>query len=1156
MPKSIYTHILIVLIVLGFGFWALNPPSKTIKFGKDLAGGMSLVYQVTIGPNENPKDVIEKTIEVLKRRVDPDGLMEISMVQAGNDRIEITMPLPSERVKELKRVFDDKVASLARNKITDARVDQVMRLPQAEREKQLTELSNENPGRLKLLQEAASLFDTAQTKRTELAAATDQAAKDKLVGEVAEAEIKYDEARAKVLKTALSADDIMRVVQASRRQREIEGEGKKMELMDSPRMIAEKSLLRDHPEAADEIRSILAAYDAYAKERTTLDDPNDLARLIKGAGVLTFRITVEPSTTALDIARLRREFHELGPRNVRSTEAKWCKINQIDGWLRSKAEIDYVTKDPENVTPRFFADRGYVAEYRTGEYWILCWDTRNSRITPADGEYTVTKAGQTTDQVGRPAVSFEMSAAGGVLMNNLTGQHVNEKMAVLLDDEVYTAPNLKSQIGNRGVIEGDFPQEEINYIRRVLSAGSLTAKLSENPISTDSVGPQLGKDNLEKGYKSGVIAFIVVSAFMVVYYFSCGIIAVIALACAGFLMVAMMAAQHTSFTLPAIAGIVLTFGQAVDANVLVYERMREELKTGHDMKTATRIGFSKALPAIVDANVSHLIICFVLYNLGTQEIRGFAVALAVGVLATLFSALVFSRLIFRILVDAGHWKHATMLPMVIPALQRALEPHINWLRLRPVFITITVIWVVLSLGMSKFVGQNLLDTEFRGGTQVTLQLGADSKGHQITMTRAQAAERLKQVDKDGSDRQLKELAAGEVLPVNPQSDGVTSDKFRFRSLADQADIVLAALQNAFKDVIQTEPALTFTGSESDNLPRTAHALTANTATESVGQPIPGDTAGFKGGVAIVLENIEPPVPLDQLKQRLDRRRLSEFSETLERKREVRMLEGDEKTGVKSAVILVQDPNVTAFDNQDLFDREVMGREWKLVRSALAQAGQVADVQTFSPAVAESFKTKAIMSVVGSIFLLIIYIWFRYGAPRWALAATLPVLTDVVGMVGAVAIARWLHDNPGTNALARQALLLPFAININMVAAILTMAGFSLNDKVIILDRIRENKGKLKYASAPIVNNSINQTLSRTMITSGLILMTTLVLYFFGGEAIRGFAFVFTVGAVLGTFSSIALAAPLVWSRKVEGPPSPPTPGVPITTSRSLATTAG
>lgn len=1154
MPKSIYTHLLIVLAVLGLALYALYPPKKTIKFGKDLAGGVSLVYQVTVGPGENPKDVIGKTIEVLKRRVDPDGLMEISMVQAGNDRIEITMPLPSEDVKKLQKEFDDRLARLARNRITDSRVDQVMRMAKEQREKELTELSNGNPERLKLLQEAAADFDTSEAKRAERAAETDTAKKAALVPVVAEAEMKYDEARKKVLDTALSAEDIMRVVQASPRQRMV-GEGKDVATLPSPREVAEKQLYQAHPEAKDEIKSILDAYKAYAEQRTTLDDPNDLVRLIKGAGVLTFRITVDPGTSALDVQKLRQEFRDLGPRNIRTTEAKWCRLNQIDGWLHSKGEIDSLMADPAGRAAAFFAQRGYTVEFRAGEYYMLCWDTRNTRITPADGSYAVTRAGQTTDQVGRPAVSFEMDAPGGVLMNNLTGQHVNEKMAVVLDDEVYTAPNLKSQIGSRGVIEGDFTQEEINYIRRVLAAGSLTAKLSNEPISTESVGPQLGADNLQKGLHSGIIAFIVVSAFMVFYYFASGIIAVFALGCAGLLMVAMMALQHTSFTLPAIAGIVLTFGQAVDANVLVYERMREELKQGHDMKTATRIGFSKALPAIVDANVSHLIICFVLYNLGTQEIRGFAIALAVGVLATLFSALVISRLVFRFLVDAGHWKHASMLPTVIPALQRALEPHVNWLRLRPVFITMSVVWVVLSLVMARAVGPNMLDTEFRGGTQVTLQLGVDEKGNQRVMTRADADDRLKKLATNGKDKQIDDLAAGEVLPVNPRSDGVTSDKFRFRSLATNANDVLGALQDAFRDVIQTEPALAFAGGESEQPPRDVHPLTANTLAEAVGFPVPGEGAAFRGGVAIVLQDIQPPVPLKQIEERLERRRLSDFSDTLERKREVRVLDGSEGA-VKRAVILVQDPSISAFDNQDTFDREVMGREWALVRSSLAQAGQVADVQTFSPAVAESFKTKAIMSVLGSIFLLIIYIWFRYGAPRWALAATLPVLLDVIGMVGAVAIARWLNDNPDTNAMARKMLLLPFAININMVAAILTMAGFSLNDKVIILDRIRENKGKLKYASGPIVNNSINQTLSRTMITSGLILMTTLVLYFFGGEAIRGFAFVFTVGAILGTFSSIALAAPLVWSRKVEGgPPTAPPPAT-VGGTRTLAGAAG
>ena len=137
---------------------------------------------------------------------------------------------------------------------------------------------------------------------------------------------------------------------------------------------------------------------------------------------------------------------------------------------------------------------------------------------------------------------------------------------------------------------------------------------------------------------------------------------------------------------------------------------------------------------MVDANVSHFIICFVLYNLGTQEIRGFAIALAVGVLATLFSALVISRFVFRILVDAGHWTKASMLPTVVPALQRALEPHVNWLRLRPVFLTMSIAWVIISLLVARTVGPNMLDTEFRGGTQVTLQLGLDNNGKQRTMT--------------------------------------------------------------------------------------------------------------------------------------------------------------------------------------------------------------------------------------------------------------------------------------------------------------------------------------------------------------------------------------------------------------------------------------
>ena len=250
---------------------------------------------------------------------------------------------------------------LARNKITAARVDQVMSLPAGDREKQLTELSNENEGRLKLLQEAAGLFDASAVKEKELTAATDPAAKDKLVGDVAEAQLKYEEARKKVLDTALSADDIIRVVQSSKRQRMIDEGGKEPVPLPSPRMVAEKTLKSSHPEAEAEIQSILDAYDAYANERFTLDDQRPGA-LIKGAGVLSFRITVDPTDPALDVAKLRRELRSSGREHPGPPRPSGARSTRSTAGCTPK-EIDFLTGDPEKNTPDFFASRGYIAEH-------------------------------------------------------------------------------------------------------------------------------------------------------------------------------------------------------------------------------------------------------------------------------------------------------------------------------------------------------------------------------------------------------------------------------------------------------------------------------------------------------------------------------------------------------------------------------------------------------------------------------------------------------------------------------------------------------------------------------------------------------------------------------------------------------------------------
>ena len=233
------------------------------------------------------------------------------------------------------------------------------------------------------------------------------------------------------------------------------------------------------------------------------------------------------------------------------------------------------------------------------------------------------------------------------------------------------------------------------------------------------------------------------------------------------------------------------------------------------------------------------------------------------------------------------------------------------------------------------------------------------------------------------------------------------------------------------------------------------------------------------------------------------------------------------------MLLALDPTTTFLDNEAVFDRNVALREWTLVQEATLHAKSFASVESFSAAVAGTFARKAFTATAVSLFLLVCYIWVRYGTLRWSLAAVLPLVHDIVALLGLLALSQILHLSPKTQGVASSLGILPFRIDLNMVAALLMIIGFSLNNKVIILDRIRENRGREKYATGKVINDSINQTVSRTLITSGTTLMTTIILYLFGGEGVRGFAYAFTLGVIIGTYSSIALAAPLVWSRRTE-----------------------
>lgn len=1164
---------ILCIVVMAIFTGAIFPPEKNLRLGKDLSGGVSLIYSLAIGPGEDAANTIASTIDVLKRRVDPDGLYEISMVAQGRDRIEITMPLPNQRVKDLRAAYEQTLADLGRLALDDREFARLMAMDAEPRTAEIARISAGSDTLGAELNEAAAAFDTGRdATRAVAAAVTNNAPPEEINGLAtlkAEADARFNVVRDRVLRSALTADMVRQALALSDRKTSLEDDAtRKMVEIPSPRETALAELRENYPEAGAQLDKVLEAYDRYAGERRTLDDPSDLVRMLRGAGVLTFRITVDPGSHPEE-ARLRRELAEKGPANVQSTDARWYKVNSPRTWYNSVQEYEFLQAD----AAAFFQSRGYTGAQWGADYYMLCWDVRGSRLTPLEGEWACQGARVTSDDKGRPAIGFSMDPRGSVLLAQLTGAHVGDQMAVLLDDEVYTAPNLNSEIGGSGIIEGTFSTEELNYIVRVLSAGSLQAKLSREPISQITIGPELGLDNLQAGLKAGLWAFVICSIFMVIYYFRYGVIAVIALFATGILILGAMALNAAAFSLPGIAGVVLTFGQAIDANVLIYERVREELKAGKDLRTSMRLGYDRAFSSIIDGNMTNLIVCIVLVlpGLATPEIKGFALTLGLGVIATLFSGLVLSRLLFDVLLAMGVRK-MSMLPLAIPAIDKALDFKVDWLSKRWVFAGIAIAYMVASIVLVAMRGEKMLDNEFLGGTKVTLQFRNGPDGEPVTMTRAEMSDRLSamvakaQADAaaapssaPGANPQadqarrrasaIAQLATAEVLPVNPRSDGVTSDRFTIKTLLADQTLLLDALTSEFEDVLDVKPAYAFAGSalgEDGAATAPVYAILSPRLEAAVDDPrFAMDVTDYQGGAALVLRDITPRPSLEDLTEALDSmRQKSDYSSTLGRRHEVRVIEGN-SDDVQTAVILVRDEAYSFFDNQERWNASVRGLEWRLAIQALTESQTLAQVENFSPAVAGTIRAQAIGAIVLSCLLITIYVWVRFGSPRYSLAAMACTLHDIVTVVGVLALCQMLHENPSTSAIAQSLGILPFKVDLNMVAALLTIIGFSLNGGIIVLDRIREMKGKLPYETPEIINGAINQTISRTVITSGTTLFSSVVLYVVGGEGVRAFAFALTIGVFVATYSGMAIVAPIVYRRRA-GEVGPVLPGAPET----------
>ena len=600
---------------------------------------------------------------------------------------------------------------------------------------------------------------------------------------------------------------------------------------------------------------------------------------------------------------------------------------------------------------------------------------RDNRAPLSGG--VVVDAIQTFDQVGNPAVSMQMDSRGARIWENMTGKAFKESsnIAIVLDDIVYSAPGVSSGAisGGRSEITGDFSLNEAIDLANVLRAGKLPA--SAEIIQSEIVGPSLGKEAIQSGMYSFIIALIFVLIWMVFYYGSSGFYADIALILNILLIFGILAGLGAVLTLPGIAGIVLTIGISVDANVLIFERIREELRKGKGIRKAIADGFNNALSSILDANITTGLTALILFIFGTGPIKGFATTLLIGIGTSLFTAI----FITRILVDSRNEKGKGVSFSTKITKGLLSEINISFLQRRKMAYIISSTLILISLISLITQGLNQ-GVDFVGGRSYTVRFENAVNPTEISSI-LNSEFGSAEVKTFGEDNQLKITTKYKV-----NTEGVAVDKEIHQKL-------YSSLQPYLPDAITYQDFV-------------------------------------KGS--------------------------------------------SEKTiGIMSSIKV-------------------------------------------GPTIADDIKNNSFLAVIGSLIVVFLYILIRFQKWQFSLGAVAAVFHDVLVVLGIFSITYTF---------------MPFSMEINQafIAAILTVIGYSLNDTVVVFDRIREYINEhTKWEFENTVNAALNSTLSRTLNTSLTTLIVLLAIFIFGGESIRGFMFALIIGVIVGTYSSVFIATPVMY----------------------------
>ena len=787
--------------------------------------------------------------------------------------------------------------------------------------------------------------------------------------------------------------------------------------------------------------------------------------------------------------------------------AIWREAFEKEGQPKLLTGTGLVSRPVEKIR----TENGKSVKYNTEEYLLLV-DPPEDRVT---GDYLIS-ASRGFGNNGETIVNFSFNQRGGFLFQQLTSQNLPQpgreprKLAILLNRQVYSAPQINSVISDRGMIEGGaggFTQEEAQELSDVLNAGALEVPIDPKPLSEATVDPTLGADVRRKGVTSVLVGGAAVVLFMGVYYQVAGLVAIISLMLNTILVMGTMALIDATFTLPGLAGIVLGIGMAVDANVLIYERMREELGRGASLRMAIQNGFAKAFTTIVDSNVTTLLTAAILFMIGTDQVKGFAVTLFIGITMSMFTACYVGHLLFDIM-ERKRW--LTTLRMM------SIVGRTNWDFVGRIRLCLTLSLVSIGVGMLAFLvrGQDNFDIDFTGGTMVTLQLKEPGKTEDVQRVLATqfpggfSLERLSMSDEttEGVGRHFRLRTRERDSEATNDDRQSAEERVRdkvYEAFRSEPGMQLRMVSMEFGEISPIQVAVGDESAEAITLRRfqggsvVSLKLSDEVATGTIADQLSGSLAKLKDGTQVKYgtpQNLFEIVGTEGSGVNVGERDVRKYS-----KLEVRALPAIPADDLRTAL---QDMQAT-MSASPLFD----------------------EVNTFSSSVAGEMLQSAFLAIVFSMLVVVGYIWFRFQNVDFGIAGVAALIHDVLFVMGMLALVSWLRGTFVGDLL----LISDMPINLPMIAAFLTLVGYSLNDTIVMFDRIREIRGKNPAITATMVNEATNQTLARTLLTSFTVGIVVAILYVLGGEGIHGFAFCMLIGVVVGTYSSIYIANPiLIW----------------------------